>query len=190
MDTLDKWVPLEDFDFNDPTLKGIHVDTRDFHVIGASENDLELKGETISTEKLAETLHRFKAESGGDKKWRNFAVRGYNSLRGWFKYIRCQKQENGEWLVYESSSDYERAVHPSDLEGEGYNMSWEQVAISGQGNTIASPDSLNEESYVIYDYKAPAYYKEMMKEFPKAHQYRRYAPKVQKNDPCSCGSGK
>ena len=77
LETEDKWVPLENFDFDNEGLVLINVDTRDFHVIGSTEtgqNIPEYPTRVVSIDKIKETLIRFKENSGGERKWRHFDI--------------------------------------------------------------------------------------------------------------------
>jgi hypothetical protein len=100
------WVSLESFDFQDPELKEIHVDTRDFHISANKKlNDKVIKlspsvVRAVSIEKIKETLIRFKAETGGEKDWRHFDIEDTKLSNCWdFKYLRFYKFDEAWYFI-------------------------------------------------------------------------------------------
>lgn len=196
-----EWIPLEEFDFNNENLVVIHVDTRDFHVAGAVEADKnvpEYPTRVVSIEKIKEALLRFKETSGGEREWRHFDIVGTKYSNRWdFKYLRFRKSPDG-WLFINDDYDKVRkqdSAYPAEfLDKEG--VDWvdnyyknrppeEEVKREFQGYSAvdhAEGDSFS--SFTVWDnaLKEPYY--------PKPPQYRRETPKIQNNDPCSCGSNK
>lgn len=200
MEEIDRWVPLEEFNFEDENLVLINVDTRDFHVIGSTETETEVveyPTRVVSIEKIKESLVRFKETSGGEKEWRHFDIVGTTYSGRWdFKYLRFRKSSEG-WLFINDDRHNKHgkdSAYPADyLDKEGVDwVDWyeknrpveeEIVKTSFQEYEKNISDT---DSYMIYQ-NIPNYPTDW-RNYPKPSQFIRDTPKIHNNDPCSCGS--
>ena len=193
-----EWIPLEEFSFNDENLVLINVDTRDFHVIGATETEIkvvEYPTRVVSIEKIKESLIRFKETSGGEREWRHFDICDTPYSNRWdFKYLRFRKSSEGWLFIHENKYDKkgkDSAYPPEFLDKEGVDwVRWyennrpvEEEVVQEFQKFERVEDVPN--SYMIYN-TSPHF----PGDYPKPSQYRRETPKIQNNDPCSCGSNK
>ena len=194
-----EWVSLESFDFDNEGLVLINVDTRDFHVIGATKTDapiVEYPTRVVGIDKIKETLIRFKENSGGEREWRHFDIVGTPYSNGWdFKYLRFRKSSEG-WLFINDDYDKNRrkdSAYPADyLDREG--VDWVEHYYKNrppekeQEFQEYTPVTDDLSSYTIYSNRMGD--SGYLENYPKPSQWKRETPKIQNNEPCSCGSKK
>jgi hypothetical protein len=192
-----EWIPLEDFNFNNKDLVLINVDTRDFHVIGATETDvtvIEYPTRVVSIEKIKESLVRFKETSGGEREWRHFDICDTPYSNRWdFKYLRFRKSSEG-WLFINddkwNKNPKDAAYPPEFLDKEG--VDWTKWYYENVYTERENPQEFKPYEGPIASTDSFTYWNNIpsKRQYPKPSQYRRETPKIQNNDPCSCGSGK
>lgn len=198
-----EWIPLEEFDFTNEDLVLINVDTRDFYVIGATEDTaisepvIKYPTRVIGIDKIKEALFRFKETSGGEREWRHFDIVGTKYSNRWdFKYLRFRKSPDG-WLFINDDYDKVRkqdSAYPAEfLDNEGVDWVDHHYKNRPLGEEV---NEFSKKEFETYDYIAPdsfTIYNNLPRDFrdyPKPPQYRRETPKIQNNEPCSCGSNK
>lgn len=208
-DFEDKWLPIEQFDFNNLENKLIHVDTRDFHVIGNKDlgktsKILNLFGssEPLDINQIKEILLKFRENSGGsEKKWRHFNLEGVSGA--WLKYIRFIRVDNtNNFYAYTNSGEQHYPIFSRLLlEGNGFcylmkddeEDSLNEIKstnelsfspIKSDGKTITEISGFATTSYIIYSNKTheKTIYSDII-------PFLRDSPKIQNNEKCPCGSG-
>ncbi len=191
---MGEWVKLEDFNFEDEKLLCFHVDTRDFHVVGNYEKpDMvlsESKQYVVDLEKVKQKLFEWRESSGGSEKdWRHFDLKDTPYSNSWnFKYLRFFKGNVG-WLFMKD----EKTLPPEYLDKKGVdyldeyrkNRPVAEKVLEEGLKSFETYEYKAQESYMIYNNR-PGFHDD----YPKPPQYVRGTPKIQNNEPCSCGSGK
>ena len=99
-----EWIYIDNFDFS-PEHPYIHCDTRDFHLIGMSQEHTKIpyNNNVFTLQEIKDFLKKLETESGGKKKWRCINWKGDGP--GWWKYLRFKKIDNDKYLGYTTSGN-------------------------------------------------------------------------------------
>jgi hypothetical protein len=208
-DEDDGWIPLHKFDFDNPDLQHIHIDTRDFCVSGVKTAPKEYKPseslqQNVTIEQIKEAVFKWKEQSGGEREWRHFDLLNTKHSGSWeFKYLRFYRSSVG-WNFGARARGISKneTIYPIEyitkdacdfvdqyLSNKDEKVSSRQIAKLGATEVMPEiPDH-----FTVYNTSDVELQKRMYESGKRGYshvkQVVRSSPKIGNNEKCPCGSG-